>query len=223
MGKFLFDDRSIADLELPEGKDDMWAWDTRTSGLGLRLRRGSANVSKTWYVSYTIAGDSKRDPLGKFSDLTLNDARALVYRRRREIIENGTDPRAAQAEREAKAAIPTIAEAAIPTIAEAVEAYLTRREAKAAIPTIAKAVEAYPARRADKISPGGKRMRNEADRLHEQWLDEIVSLEEAAKLRGGIAVKTLRSEIRRGALKDVRISKKRRGMTRREALRECRC
>jgi len=54
------------------------------------------------------------------------------------------------------------------------------------------------------------------------WLDEIISLEEAAKLRG-IHFKTLRSEIARGALKAIRISKKRLGMTRREALRECRC
>ena len=65
-------------------------------------------------------------------------------------------------------------------------------------------------------------MRNEADHLnHQQWLDAIISLAEAAKLRG-ISVRTLRSEIRRGALKDIRISKKRRGMTRREALRDSR-
>ena len=57
-------------------------------------------------------------------------------------------------------------------------------------------------------------MRNDAD--HQQWLDAIISLAEAAKLRG-IAVQTLRSEIRRGALKDIKVSKKRRGMTRREA------
>ena len=52
--------------------------------------------------------------------------------------------------------------------------------------------------------------------------DQILSLAEAAKLRG-ISLRTLRSEIRRGALKDIRISKGRRGMTRREALREARC
>jgi len=62
-------------------------------------------------------------------------------------------------------------------------------------------------------------MRNDAD--HQQWLDAIISLAEAAKLRG-IAVQTLRSEIRRGALKDIKVSKKRRGMTRREALRDSR-
>ena len=62
-------------------------------------------------------------------------------------------------------------------------------------------------------------MRNDAD--HQRWLEGIISLDEAAKLRG-IHIKTLRSEIRRGALKDIRISKKRRGMTRREALRDSR-
>ena len=63
------------------------------------------------------------------------------------------------------------------------------------------------------LSPGGQRMRNDAD----HWLDAIISLQEAAELRG-INIKTLR-----GALKDIRISKKRRGMTRREALRDSRC
>jgi len=63
-------------------------------------------------------------------------------------------------------------------------------------------------------------MRNDAE--HQQWLDAIISLDEAAKLRG-INVQTLRSEIFRGALKDIKISKKRRGMTRREALRDSRC
>ena len=65
-------------------------------------------------------------------------------------------------------------------------------------------------------------MRNETHLEHQRWLDAIISLDEAAKLRG-INIKTLRSEIARGALNDLRISKKRRGMTRREALREARC
>jgi hypothetical protein len=62
-------------------------------------------------------------------------------------------------------------------------------------------------------------MRQDAD---PHWWDAIISIAEAAKLRG-ISLRTMRSEIARGALKDIRISKKRRGMTRREALRECRC
>jgi hypothetical protein len=55
------------------------------------------------------------------------------------------------------------------------------------------------------------------DPNYEHWLDEIVSLKEAAALRG-IHIETLRSEIRAGRLKAVRLSLKRRGMTRREAL-----
>jgi hypothetical protein len=55
------------------------------------------------------------------------------------------------------------------------------------------------------------------DPEHERWLSEIVTLEEAAKLRK-ISIETLRSEIRAGRLKVVKTSKKRRGMTRREAL-----
>jgi hypothetical protein len=62
-------------------------------------------------------------------------------------------------------------------------------------------------------------MRNDAE--HQQWLEGIISLDEAAKMRG-INIKTLRSEIARGALKDIRLSKKCRGMTRREALRDSR-
>jgi hypothetical protein len=52
---------------------------------------------------------------------------------------------------------------------------------------------------------------------HERWLDEIVTLAEAAKLRT-ISVQTLRSEIRQGRLKVIKLSERKRGMTRREAL-----
>jgi hypothetical protein len=55
------------------------------------------------------------------------------------------------------------------------------------------------------------------DPNYENWLDTIVSLKEAAALRG-IHIATLRSEIRAGRLKAVRLSLKRKGMTRREAL-----
>jgi len=58
-----------------------------------------------------------------------------------------------------------------------------------------------------------------ADVEHERWLEEIVSLREAARLRG-ISIETLKSEIGRGALKDIQVSRKRRGMRRREALRQ---
>ena len=53
----------------------------------------------------------------------------------------------------------------------------------------------------------------------ERWLDEIVSLTEAAALRK-ISVESLRALIRSGRLKAVEQTKRKRGMTRREALRE---
>jgi len=53
----------------------------------------------------------------------------------------------------------------------------------------------------------------------EDWLDEIVSLTEAASLRG-ISVETLRALIRSGKLRAVEQSRRKRGMRRREALRD---
>jgi hypothetical protein len=59
------------------------------------------------------------------------------------------------------------------------------------------------------------------DPEREKWLDEIVSLTEAAALRK-IAVETLRLQIRKGRLNAIRLSEKKYGMTRREALRTLR-
>ena len=53
----------------------------------------------------------------------------------------------------------------------------------------------------------------------EDWLDEIISLTEAAVLRK-VSVETLRSLIRQGRLRAVQQSQRKRGMTRREALRD---
>jgi predicted site-specific integrase-resolvase len=52
----------------------------------------------------------------------------------------------------------------------------------------------------------------------ERHLDEVLSLTQAAAERG-ISLETLRSLIRRGRLKAVRLSERKRGMTRREAQR----
>ena len=60
-------------------------------------------------------------------------------------------------------------------------------------------------------------MAPKTDAEHERWLDEIVSLTEAAYLRK-ISVETLRAEIRAGRLRVIKLSLRKRGMTRREAL-----
>jgi predicted site-specific integrase-resolvase len=52
---------------------------------------------------------------------------------------------------------------------------------------------------------------------YEKYLDEIVSLAEAAQIRK-ISVWTLRSEIRKGRLRAIRLSEKKLGMSRREAM-----
>jgi hypothetical protein len=57
------------------------------------------------------------------------------------------------------------------------------------------------------------------DSERERWLDEIVSLTEAASLRK-ISIDTLRAEIRAGRLRAIKLSERRRGMTRREAIRD---
>jgi predicted site-specific integrase-resolvase len=59
------------------------------------------------------------------------------------------------------------------------------------------------------------------DAEHEQWLEGVVSLAEAAALRK-ISVATLRALIRQGRLHSVRLSLRKIGMTRREALRSAR-
>ena len=53
---------------------------------------------------------------------------------------------------------------------------------------------------------------------HDMWLDEIVNLTEAAALRK-ISVESLRILIRAGRLRAIQQTERKRGMTRREALR----
>jgi hypothetical protein len=61
--------------------------------------------------------------------------------------------------------------------------------------------------------------KSEADREHDHWLDEIVSLPEGAHLRK-CSVDTLKREGKRGNLKIIELSPNRRGITRREALKQ---
>ena len=55
------------------------------------------------------------------------------------------------------------------------------------------------------------------DAERERWLDEIVTLTEGAALRR-VSVDTLRKEGKRGKVKILKLSVRRRGITRREAL-----
>jgi hypothetical protein len=53
---------------------------------------------------------------------------------------------------------------------------------------------------------------------HERWLDEIVLLDEGARLRGGVHVDTIKRAHAKGLLKLERISERRWGIRRRVAL-----
>jgi hypothetical protein len=57
----------------------------------------------------------------------------------------------------------------------------------------------------------------QSDAEHQRWLDEIVTLTEGAMLRK-VSVDTLRREAKLGRVKILKLSPKRRGITRREAL-----
>src|SRR5262249_26568725 len=98
---------------------ESWVWDTQQLGLAVRLR----TTSKAWYHQYQYAGKTRRDLLGKFSDLTLNQARTIVGDARHELRKKGTDPRAELAATENKAKT----DAAIPLFADFVESYLQAR------------------------------------------------------------------------------------------------
>lgn len=60
-------------------------------------------------------------------------------------------------------------------------------------------------------------MKNNVER--ERWLDEVVTLTEGAALRR-VSIDTLRNEAKRGRIKVLHLSERRRGITRREALKD---
>ena len=69
------DQRTIASLELPEGKDDVIFWDADLAGFGLRLRRRGDRVGYSWCVQYrNAAGRTRR--VSMTDTLTAIEARA---------------------------------------------------------------------------------------------------------------------------------------------------
>jgi hypothetical protein len=59
----------------------------------------------------------------------------------------------------------------------------------------------------------------ETDRERERWLDEIVTLEEGAHLRK-VSLDTLKRDGKAGRTRILDLSERRRGITRREALKQ---
>ena len=122
---FLFTTADVKALVLEPNETDAWIWDSdagQHSGLGLRLRRGAAGVSKTWYVSFRLAGRDHRMPLGDISAYRLDDARVRAYEERRKAAD-GVDPRIERASRTAQA----VASEACPTFRTFAADYLEYR------------------------------------------------------------------------------------------------
>src|SRR5262249_13348150 len=112
---------------------DVWFWDTQERGLGLRVRifRDGLKpdvVTRTWILGYSIGGKDRRDPIGKFSEFTLSEARVHVHQGRRDLAEKTIGPTAEKAKGEAEAtATKTLREAAETFLARFVGRHSTRR------------------------------------------------------------------------------------------------
>jgi integrase len=82
-------DNSVAALELPAGKQELFIWDDTLPGFGVRLR-GS---TKRWYVQYRAGSQQRRESLGDVRKIKLEAARKIA-RQRFAAVELGADPAA---------------------------------------------------------------------------------------------------------------------------------
>lgn len=48
-------DKTIAALTIPAGKSELFVWDDRLAGFGIRLRGGG---SQTWFINIALARSS---------------------------------------------------------------------------------------------------------------------------------------------------------------------
>jgi integrase len=82
-------DRIVAALELPPGKNELFAWDDTLPGFGIRLRGGR----RLYYVQYRVGRRQRRESLGDVRKIKLEAARAIA-RARFAQVELGADPAA---------------------------------------------------------------------------------------------------------------------------------
>ena len=87
MTKQAFTDLAIRRLRSQQERFDLW--DTNTSGLGLRVFPSGA---KSFFMSYRINGERRRDTLGRYPDMRLGDARAKASAMRA-LLHKDIDPR----------------------------------------------------------------------------------------------------------------------------------
>jgi integrase len=93
MSKLKLTDAAIDKLALPDGKSEVFFWDSDIPGFGLRWRAGG---DRTWVFQFRVGARGRRMTLGKCSALSASTARATavkLYAR----IKLGEDPAADKA------------------------------------------------------------------------------------------------------------------------------
>ena len=88
----------IRRFTLPEGKNQVFLWDTDVTSLACRATRGA----KAFVFQSLYAGKTLRMTIGNINDWRIDDARAEA-RRLQTLIDTGIDPRIAKAEKIAEA------------------------------------------------------------------------------------------------------------------------
>jgi hypothetical protein len=87
MTKQAFTDLAIRRVRPRDQRFDLW--DSTTDGLGLRV---FPSGTKSFFMSYRLNGERRRDTLGRYPDMTLGDARAKAHAMR-SLLHQGTDPK----------------------------------------------------------------------------------------------------------------------------------
>jgi integrase len=112
------DIKSLASFTLAEGRNEDFAWDTELEGFGLRLRRGTERLRRTYVAQYRANGRTRRVTLGTTDRLTPTQAREGA-RKLLARVALGDDPQ------DEKAAQRVAAER---TFAKVVEVYLAAKQ-----------------------------------------------------------------------------------------------
>jgi integrase len=91
----------INSLELPSGKGEAIYFDERLSGFGLRLRRSSDQIKRSWIVQYRRAGGTRRIKLGDAAVMSADAARKQALKLLGRVAA-GDDPQAERQDRRSK-------------------------------------------------------------------------------------------------------------------------
>jgi integrase len=101
--KLKLDTKTVTALALGKAQNEEFAWDTELEGFGLRLRRSSSGVRRTYVAQYRVKGHTRRSKLGSAEKLTPIQARDAA-RKILAQVELGHDPQGEKKAQRAQAA-----------------------------------------------------------------------------------------------------------------------